>query len=83
MSRFYRELSRKGGRMVRPADEEHDVICHQCRKLDGRDVWTVWVAGEKQGERDTLEAASQLTRDVAATCSRAAWLVYRPSLTLR
>ena len=69
--------------MVRPADEEHDVICHQCRKLDGRDVWTVWVAGAKQGERDTLEAAIQLTRDVTATYSRAAWLVYRPSLTLR
>ena len=61
--------------MVRPADEEHDVICHQCRKLDGRDVWTVWVAGETLGERDTLEAAIQLTRDVAATYSRAAWLL--------
>ena len=61
--------------MFRPADEEQDVICHQCRKVDGQDVWTIWVAGEKQGERDTLEGGMQLARDIAVTYSRSAWLL--------
>ena len=56
-------------------DEDYDVICHQFRQRDGRDIWTIWLGGDKQGERDTLSAAIELACDVAAVHSRAAWLL--------
>ena len=56
-------------------DEDHDVIVHQCRQRDGRDTWTIWLGGDKQGERDTLHAAIDLACDVAAVHSRPAWLL--------
>ena len=40
-----------------------------------RDVWTIWLAEKKQGERDSLEAAVELACDVAAENSRSAWLL--------
>ena len=61
--------------MMRRPDEDHDVIVHQFRKRDGRDIWTIWLAGDKQGERRTLEAALELACDVAAVYSRPAWLL--------
>ncbi len=68
--------------MVRAAgrpDEDHDVIVHQFRQLGvdgaGRDIWTIWLAGDKQGERTTLEAAIELACDVALVYSRPAWLL--------
>ena len=65
--------------MMRRPDEDHDVIVHQCRQLEtngaGRDTWTVWLAGERLGERDSLEAGIQLAREVADLHSRPAWLL--------
>ena len=61
--------------MTHPPDEDHDVICHQFRQRDGRDLWTIWLGGDKQGERDTLTSAIELACDVAATYSRPAWLL--------
>ena len=29
-------------------DEDYDVICHQFRQRDGRDIWTIWLGGDKQ-----------------------------------
>ena len=37
--------------------------------------WTVWLGGEKQGERETLQTAIELAGDVAALHSRSAWLL--------
>ncbi len=52
---------------------------HQDRQLDpngaARDTWTIWLGGEKQGERDSLKAATELACDVAAVHSRPAWLL--------
>ncbi len=49
---------------MRRPDEDLDVIVHQDRLLDPngatRDIWTIWLGGEKQGERETLEAATEL-----------------------
>ena len=63
---------------MRQPDEDNDVIVHQSRShSDGayRDTWTVWLAGEMQGERQSLEAAVELASDVAAANSRPAWLL--------
>ena len=56
--------------MPRTPDEDYDVILYECR-----DTWTVWLGGEKQGERTTLEAALELACHVAAVHSRPAWLL--------
>ena len=40
-----------------------------------RDIWTIWLTGKKQGERDSLEAAVDLACNVAAEYSRPAWLL--------
>ncbi len=65
--------------MTLEPDEDHDVIVHQGRALDtdgtGRDIWTVWLGGEKQGERESLQAAIEQACDVAALHSRPAWLL--------
>ena len=61
--------------MTHQPDEDHDVIVQQRRQRDGRDTWTIWLAGEKQGERASLESAIELARDVAAMHSRPAWLL--------
>ena len=65
--------------MTRGPDEDYDVIVHQFRQLGangaGQDIWTIWLAGKKQGERETLEAAIELACDVAAVHSRPAWLL--------
>ena len=52
--------------MTRQPDEDYDVIVHQCRQRDERDLWTIWLGGDKQGERDTRQAAIQPANDVAA-----------------
>ena len=46
--------------MTHQPDEDHDVIVQQRRQRDGRDTWTIWLAGEKQGERASLESAIEL-----------------------
>ncbi len=64
--------------MMRQPDEAQDVIVHKDRShSDGVswDTWTIWLGGEIQGERQTLEAAVELARHVAAVCSRPAWLL--------
>ncbi len=61
--------------MMRRPDEDHDVIVHQCRERNGRDIWTIWLAGNKQGARVTQESALALARTVAAVYSRPAWLL--------
>ncbi len=61
--------------MMRRPDEDHDVIVHQCRERDGRDIWTIWLAGNEQGARVTQESALELARAVAAVHSRPAWLL--------
>ncbi len=56
--------------MTHQPDEGLDVIVHQGRVLGAsgraRDIWTIWLAGKKQGVRDSLEAALELAFDVAA-----------------
>ena len=61
--------------MMRRPEEDYDVVVQQFRQRDGQDVWTVWLGGEKQGERDTRADAIELARDVAAIYSRSAWLL--------
>ena len=65
--------------MMRQPDEDQDVIIHYCRPLGtdgaGRDTWTIWIGGEKQGERETLKAATELACYVATLHSRPAWLL--------
>ncbi len=65
--------------MTRQPDEDHDVIVHQGRQLDengaGRDTWTVWLGGDKQGEKDSLKAAAELACHLATLHSRPAWLL--------
>ncbi len=64
--------------MTREPDEDQDVIVHQGRSYSeggSRDTWTIWLGGEKQGERETLASATELACDVAAMHSRPAWLL--------
>ncbi len=56
--------------MTRQPDEDYDVILYECRN-----TWTVWLAGERLGERESLEAAITLARAVAAVCRKPAWLL--------
>ena len=56
--------------MPKAPDEDHDVILYECRN-----TWTVWLAGKKLSERDSLEAGIELARDAAAEYSRPAWLL--------
>ena len=56
--------------MTHQPDEDYDVILYECRN-----TWTVWLAGEKLGERDSLEAAITLARAVAAAHRKPAWLL--------
>lgn len=58
--------------MIRHPDEDYDVIVHQFRQRDGGDIWTVWLGGQKQGERDTRETAVELAGEVAAVYCRPA-----------
>ena len=55
------------------------MIVHQGRVLGASggawDVWTIWLAGTKHSERDSLEAAVELACDVAAEHSRPACLL--------
>ncbi len=71
------------GPVVLRPDEDHDVIVHQSRlhfNGAGRDIWTVWLGGERQGERESLEAAIELACDVAAVHSRPAGSWMRPGI---
>ena len=61
--------------MTRPPEPSSDVVCQQCRHQDGRDTWTIWLAGDKQADRDTLTDAIELARHVAVTHGRPAWLL--------
>ena len=60
-------------------DEDYDVIVHQFRAQDtngaGRDTWTICLGGEKQSERDSLKAATELACHLATLHSRPAWLL--------
>ena len=62
---------------MRRLDEDYDVIVHyfdlrgSCGT--GLPTWTIWLGGEKQGERVTLESALELARDVAAAHRKPAW----------
>ena len=57
-------------------DEDHDVIVHQlCARSAGRDTWTVWIGDEKQGERDSLKAATELAGHLATLHGLTAWLL--------
>ena len=60
---------------MRPPDESYDVVCYQSHARDGRDLWTIWLAGEKLGTLDSLQDALSLARYVAAAHSRPAWLL--------
>ena len=54
------------------------MIVHQSRlHFDGasRDIWTVWLGSEIQGELESLDAAVQLALEVADMYSRSAWLL--------
>ena len=41
----------------------------------GRETWTIWLGGDKQGERESLEAAITLARAVAAVHRKPTWLL--------
>ncbi len=56
--------------MRRRPDEDDDIVVYECRG-----TWTIWLAGDKQGARVTLESALELARAVAAVYSRPAWLL--------
>ncbi len=65
--------------MMRRPHEDYDVIVHYFRQRGtdgpGYDTWTISHGREKQGERDSLEAATELACDLAAVYSRPAWLL--------
>ena len=61
--------------MMRQPDEESDVICHQRRQIDGRDIWFIRLGQQTQAERDTLSEAIDVARDLALMYSRPAWLL--------
>ena len=46
------------------------MILYECRN-----TWTIWLGGDKQGERDSLEAGIELARDVVAVHRKPAWLL--------
>ena len=52
--------------MPRTPDEDYDVILYECRN-----TWTVWLAGAKLGERDSLQAGIALAREIAAGAPQA------------
>ena len=58
------------GASTRRPDEDYDVILYECRN-----TWTVWLGGDKQGERESLAAAITLARAVAAVHRKPAWLL--------
>ena len=65
--------------MTRQPDEDYVVIVHyfgqRGRSGTGRDTWTIWLGGEKQGERVTVASAVELASDAALTHSGAPWLL--------
>ena len=61
--------------MTRQPEEAADVVCRQVRHQDGPDTWTIWLGGDKQGDRNSLSGAIELARDIAVTHSRPAWLL--------
>ena len=65
--------------MTRQPDEDYDVIVHYFPQRGsngaGRPTWTIWLGGDKQGERESLEAAITLARAVAAVDRKLAWLL--------
>ena len=65
--------------MPRTPDEDYDLSVHcfgqRGSNGTGRPTWTVWLGGDKQGERETLEGAITLARAVAAVHRKPAWLL--------
>ena len=57
--------------MPRTPDEDYDVIVYWFTDT----WWTIWLAGKKLGDRETLEAALEFARDVAAVHRKPAWLL--------
>ncbi len=55
--------------MPRTPDEDYDVILYECRG-----TWAIWLGGDWQGERFTLESALVFAREVAAVHRKPAWL---------
>ena len=72
-------LWRETQSMMRRPHEDYDVIVHYCRQRGtdgvGHDTWTISHGREKHGERDSLEAATELACDLAAVYRRPAWLL--------
>ena len=61
--------------MTLEPDEDNDVmVVHRFSKLH-LETWTIWIGGEKQAERTSLEAATEIARDIALMRSRPAWLL--------
>lgn len=61
--------------MLPHPDETHDVICSHHPHQDGRGNWVVRVGGTTLGQRDSLAGAIDLTRSVAVSRRRPAWLL--------
>lgn len=61
--------------MTRQPEKESDVVCQQFRHQSGRVFWTIWLGGDKHGDRGSLTDAIELARDVAVTHGRPAWLL--------
>ncbi|MCH2254883.1 MAG: hypothetical protein MK486_20595 [Gemmatimonadetes bacterium] len=53
---------------MRRPDEDHYVMVQCFRQFGahgaGLDTWTIWLPGELQSERETLEAATELACDI-------------------
>ncbi len=54
----------------RRPDEDDDIVVYVCRG-----TWTIWLGGDKQGERATRASAVEVACAVAAARSRPAWLL--------
>ena len=55
--------------MTRTPDEDYDVVLYECRN-----TWTVWLAGQKLGVRDSRATGIALARAVAEVIRKPAWL---------
>ena len=61
--------------MLQFPDEAHDVICCHQSPSDGPGSWVVRLGEDTLGERDSLAGAIDLTRTVAVSHRRPAWLL--------
>ena len=61
--------------MLDHPDETHDVICYHQPRPEGSGSWVVRLGETTLGERDSLAGAIDLTRSVAVSNRRPAWLL--------